>query len=91
MGNKTSFEVNPETGIVTIELGGRLRWALEQLMKAGAKGVTPLENPALRWAAYVHRLRELGIDIETKTERHAKPFAGNHARYVLRSQVRAVK
>lgn len=63
---------------------GRDRWALEALMTAGPKGCTPLHNPAPRWAAYVHNLRALGVAIETITEKHGGPFAGHHARYVLR-------
>lgn len=67
---------------------GRERWALECLMAAGPKGCTPIMNPAPRWAAYVHGLRALGVEIETISERHDGPFAGIHARYVLRSHVR---
>ena len=66
---------------------GRDRWALEALMAAGDAGCTPIDDPAPRWAAYVHELRALGFEIETLTEPHAGPFAGNHARYVLRSKV----
>jgi hypothetical protein len=35
----------------------------------------------------VYDLRKLGIVIETIRERHDGPFAGEHARYVLRSPV----
>lgn len=66
---------------------GRDRWALETLMAAGPKGCTPLHNPAPRWAAYIHNLRALGIRIDTITEPHGGPFAGHHARYVLRDNV----
>ncbi|MGM9402549.1 winged helix domain-containing protein [Aliiroseovarius sp. KMU-71] len=75
--------------IITVR--GRTHWALMQLIEAGATGITTIENPAPRWAAYVHQLRQLGVRIETITERHSDPFPGNHARYVLRSNVRAVK
>jgi hypothetical protein len=67
---------------------GRYRWALESLQMAGANGCTPIDRPAPRWSAYVHVLRhEYGIDIETITEPHDGPFAGHHARYVLRCTV----
>jgi hypothetical protein len=70
------------------DLNGRVAWALGELLRAGAKGCTPIDNPAPRWSAYVHRLRrDHGLAVETIAEPHQGPFAGNHARYVLRSQV----
>ena len=68
-------------------VSGRMRWALERLVKAGATGCTALETPALRWAAYVHFLRRRHIEIETVEEPHGGPFPGTHARYILRSGV----
>ncbi|MBB1498538.1 hypothetical protein H5394_10340 [Paracoccus sp. MC1862] len=68
---------------------GRDRWALEALMAAGPNGCTPINNPAPRWAAYIHNLRALGVAIDTITEKHGGPFAGHHARYVLRCHVTA--
>jgi hypothetical protein len=71
-----------------IFVAGRERWALESLLSAGAKGCTPIDNPAPRWSAYIHDLRhEFGLHIETVTEQHDGPFAGHHARYVLRCTV----
>lgn len=82
------FEVSTEGGpTFTIHIKGRDRWALERLMAAGANGCTPIDHPGPRWAAYVHKLRALGVSIETMNERHEEPFAGTHARYVLRSKV----
>lgn len=66
---------------------GRNLWALETLMAAGSKGVTPIDNPAPRWSAYVFNLREMGVEIETIHEPHDGAFQGTHARYVLRSHV----
>lgn len=66
-----------------IVIKGRVRWALEALIRAGSKGCTPIDNPAPRWAAYVHKLRKLGVSVETVHEIHQGPFPGNHARYVL--------
>jgi hypothetical protein len=71
----------------TLSINGRDAWALDQLIKAGVKGCTPIDNPAPRWSAYVHNLRELGIEIETIHEKHGGPFPGCHARYVLRVEV----
>lgn len=73
----------------SISLTGRDERALRELMAAGRKGCTPIDNPAPRWSAYVHDLRHVhGLDIETVTERHGGPYPGNHARYVLHSDVR---
>jgi hypothetical protein len=44
-------------------------------------------HPGPRWSSYVHKLRKAGIIVETIREMHGGPFAGPHARYVLRSQV----
>ncbi|WP_287361225.1 hypothetical protein [Mesorhizobium sp.] len=67
---------------------GREAWCLRRLIEAGEKGCTPIEQPAPRWSAYVHDLKhKFGIVIDTVHEAHAGPYAGNHARYVLRSIV----
>ncbi len=71
----------------TIDLKGRDAWALSSLVDAGLKGCTPLDTPGPRWSGYVFNLRQMGFDIETIHERHTGPFAGTHARYVLRSKV----
>lgn len=73
---------------IRIIVKGRDRWALEALMQAGPDGVTPITNPAPRWAAYVHNLRCAGVFIETVTEPHDGAFSGHHARYVLRATVK---
>jgi hypothetical protein len=70
---------------------GRDAWALSELVKAGPRGCTPIDHPGPRWSGYVHALRrEYGLRIETITEPHGPPYAGHHARYVLRSVVRIV-
>lgn len=71
---------------------GRDGWTLRELVRAGDKGVTPLERPAPRWSAYVFDLRhEWGLDIITLDEHHGGPFPGRHGRYVLRSKVRLLE
>ena len=60
------------------------------LVKAGTAGCTPINHPGPRWSGYVHKLRKLGIHVETVHERHGGTFAGRHARYVLRSVVQIV-
>jgi hypothetical protein len=86
---KTQFTVtNTDDTTRSIHVQGRDRWALECLMKAGAKGCTAIDHPGPRWSADVHDLRhEHGLDIETIHEEHGPPFEGTHGRYVLRSAV----
>ncbi len=90
---KIKFEITPlgeQPRFVQIK--GRDAWALDELVKAGSRGCTPIDNPAPRWSAYVHDLRhEYGINIETITESHGGQFAGTHARYVLRDDVEIVE
>ena len=78
---------NDATAPFAIVAKGRTRWALETLIAAGPRGCTPIRTPGPRWSAYVHRLREMGVAVESVTEPHYGPFAGRHARYVLRSRV----
>jgi len=70
---------------------GRQAWALAELIAAGPTGVTPITHPGPRWAAYCHKLRQAGLDIETIRERHEGVYAGHHARYVLHTPVTVVK
>ncbi len=75
----------------TIIVGGRLAWALVELIRAGKVGLTAITAPGPRWSGYIHRLRrDFGIDIETETEPHGGPFSGHHARYHLRSRVHMI-
>lgn len=70
-----------------LSVSGRDAWALRALVEAGPAGVTPIDNPAPRWSAYIFKLRQLGLVIETIHECHAGPFPGHHARYVLHTTV----
>ncbi|MFC0278616.1 hypothetical protein ACFOHK_06855 [Falsigemmobacter intermedius] len=81
------YRIYPEgASPFTIAVEGRELWALEQLISAGPKGCTPITRPAPRWSAYVHKLRKLHVPIETRYEQHGGPFAGNHARYILKAK-----
>jgi hypothetical protein len=70
---------------------GRFAWTLHQLVQAGERGCTPIDQPAPRWSHYVYRLRRDGVAIETIDEKHGGAFSGHHARYVLRSKVEVMK
>lgn len=70
---------------------GRDAWALDHLIRAGERGCTPITTPGPRWSHYVFKLRRAGVNVETVDEDHGGPFAGSHARYVLRSSVRIVQ
>jgi len=71
----------------TIKATGRIQWALERLLKAGVRGLTPITEPAPRWSAYVFSLREMGVAILTQHEPHSGEFPGHHGRYFLKSNV----
>ena len=89
--NKAAFVIKRDGAEVTIITAkGRMRWALECLIKAVHKGCTTILNPAPRRAAYVYKLRYAEVAVETITEQHAGAFAGTHARYVLRDLVERV-
>ena len=82
------FTIYPDTeDHFELVVSGRDRWALEALIVAGSKGCTPIDTPGPRWSAYVFNLRQLGVPIQIVTEAHDGPFAGSHARYVLRARV----
>lgn len=74
----------------TITVSGRNAWALIELIDAGEKGCTPIDNPAPAWAAYVQNLRGMGFGIETIMEPHGGAFKGHHGRYVLRSDLTVI-
>jgi len=77
-------------GLRTFHLTKRQGWALYHLAKAGHHGITTIERPALRVAAYVHCLRKRGFDIETEMEPHGGAYRGNHARYRLLTNVHSL-
>ncbi len=74
-----------------VTVKGRPAWAMLQLMTAGERGFTPIDNPGPRWSAYVFDLRHLGIAIETVHETHGGAFRGTHGRYVLRSNIKLLE
>lgn len=69
------------------KLQGRLGWTMAQLFNAGPPGVTTIEPLGSGWSAYVHDLRELGIQIETQMEPHKGAYPSHHARYRLACDV----
>lgn len=86
-----AFVVNPhQPDSFTIAPCGRDLWTLERLIEAGVSGCTPIDQPAPRWSAYVHRLRGMGVAIDTHMEKHGGDFPGRHGRYVLSSNIERV-
>ena len=85
-----AYRVEPEHGgePFTVYLKGRMAWTLDRLAEAGPRGCTPKDEPAPRWSAYVHGLREHGVPIVTVRERHGGAFPGVHGRYRLAARVR---
>lgn len=82
---RITAKIEPDGGIR--EVVGRDAWALKNLIDAGQSGCTPITTPGPRWSHYIYKLRKAGFIVETIDENHGGPFAGTHARYVLRSQV----
>ncbi len=76
-------------GRSAVIIKGRYARCLHTLTQAGEKGVSPaMDDPMPRWSHYVFWLRSHHqVIIETVTEKHGGPYAGTHARYVLRSMV----
>jgi hypothetical protein len=70
-----------------ISLSGRIGQAMHALLRAKSQGISPLERPSLRLAAYIHSLRDMGFTIDTEREEHDGDYPGFHARYRLRSTV----
>ena len=85
------YNITPKSGKAFVQhIRGREAWALERLVEAGPIGCTPITEPAPRWSAYIHLLRQRGIPIETIHEPHGGEFSGTHARYILRANVQKV-
>jgi hypothetical protein len=85
------YEVTPTGGEpFRLTAKGRPEWALQALIEAGARGITSMENPAPRLSGYIHLLRGMGVEIETRHEPHGGEFSGHHGRYILQSAVRFV-
>ncbi|WP_347376819.1 hypothetical protein [Ensifer sp. Root1252] len=70
-----------------ITVVGRDAWCLKELLAAGQRGITSLQNPAPRLGHYIWKLRRFGFAIETTHENHAGDYPGHHARYRLHSEV----
>lgn len=76
---------------VPFTVHGRDAWALSELLRAGPRGCTPIDNPGPRWSGYVHNLRHrYGLAVQTIHENHGGQFAGSHARYILRAQAEII-
>jgi hypothetical protein len=87
---RITVELLDVPGFEPVTAHGRDAWALLELHRAGDAGCTPIAHPGPRWSAYVLKLRKRGLQIETVSERHSGPFAGNHTRYVLRSRIEVI-
>ena len=73
-----------------LALYGREAWCLNELVRAGAQGITSLTYPGARLSHYVFCLRRHGLAIDTASEANAGAFGGTHGRYTLKSRVRIV-
>jgi hypothetical protein len=73
-----------------LALYGREAWCLNELVRAGAQGITSLAYPGARLSHYVFCLRRHGLAIDTTSEANTGAFNGTHGRYTLKSRVRIV-
>lgn len=65
----TAYHVTSNAGEASrLIVAGRMRWALEELRRAGARSCTAIDNPAPRSSAYICKLSEAGVEIATLTE-----------------------
>jgi hypothetical protein len=87
-GRRIAFNIYEGEDVRTIVPPGRVGWALAELIAAGRVGITSMENPAPRLAAYIHKAKHVfGVAIESITEMHDGPYPEKHARYRLLSRV----
>ncbi|MBY5973067.1 hypothetical protein KUV28_11965 [Ferrimonas balearica] len=89
---RAPYEFTDEQGQVqTVILHGRVRWAIEELRKAGSAGRTGREALGPRWAAYVHTAKNVhGIPIYDTWESHEGEHPGRHKRWWLGCEIRPV-
>ena len=87
---KAPYEITELTGDTrTVFLNGRVRWAIEELRKAGRKGRTGQEARGPRWAAYMHSAKhQHGIPIRDDWESHGGDIPGKHKRWWLDCDIR---
>ncbi|RWE29794.1 hypothetical protein [Mesorhizobium sp.] len=84
---KFTITVKVEPDGQTMQLDGRVAWAMKQLVNAGKDGCTPITHPGPRWSDYTFKIRKLGFVVETVHEAHGGQFPGHHARYILHTDV----
>ena len=72
---------------IPLILTKRAEFFLEEMLGAGAEGITTIAYPGVRVGDAIHKLRKAGVVIDTAYEQHGGEFAGNHGRYILRSKV----
>jgi hypothetical protein len=70
---------------------GRCGWCLAELIAAGTHGITTKDYPGARVSEYIRRLRNDGLDIETKRVSHGGPFPGNYGVLILQSQISVIE
>lgn len=81
----------PNGEMHVVILSGRVRWAIEELRKAGPAGRTGREALGPRWAAYIHKAKKIpGIIIKDAWEKHEGEHPGRHKRWWLACDIRPV-
>lgn len=87
---KAPYIITDTTGETrTVYLSGRVRWAIEELRKAGRAGRTGREALGPRFAAYMWDAKHShGIPIRDAEEPHGGDFPGRHKRWWLDCDIR---
>lgn len=87
---KSPYQITYSSGKTrTVVLSGRVRWAVEELRKAGLTGRTGREALGPRWAAYIHTAKHVhGIPIRDAWEPHKGEHPGKHKRWWLDCDIR---
>jgi hypothetical protein len=81
------FRIGDGDDIRSVTLAGRFAWCLENLVTAGERGITAIDEIGPRLSHYIFVLRrQHGLTIETREEKHGGQFSGWHGRYVLRTK-----
>ena len=77
----------PALEIQPLKLKKRAQFFLEEMIAAGAAGITSIDYPGVRVANGIFKLGKAGVAVETIYESHDGEYAGRHALYVLTSTV----
>jgi hypothetical protein len=71
----------------SVTVAGRHLWVINELSKAGIRGLTEADTGGVVLKEQVYRISKKGIPIRRKWEKHDGAFPGIHRRYWLGCKV----